>query len=414
MAHQDITTGIDIGTSRVRVVSLQTLPDGTQQIIGAADNEMEGMSKGSIKSIEEAVSSISECLESAERMIGIPIENAIVGISGPHIVTQNSKGVIAVAKANGEIQEEDVDRVLEAAQAVAVPANYEILHIIPKDFIVDDQQNIKDPIGMTGVRLEVNAQIILGATNQIRHLTKAIYRTGVDINDLVFSILANSESVLTKKQKELGVCLVNIGAATTSMVVYEEGNILQTKVLPVGSNHITNDIAIGLRTSIPTAEIVKLEYAQAIAKDVPKRDEIDLADITDTEEAGTNVSLKYVCEITQARLEEIFEMVNAELKEIKRDGLLPSGLIITGGGAKLPNLIELAKKKFSLPVFLGYPLEINTAIDKVNDTEYTQALGLALWGLQQNNSGGNFRLGSFSSVEKAVDKMKGLFKSLLP
>jgi len=414
MTHQEIVTGIDIGTSRVRVVSLQRLPDGSQQIIGAADNEMEGMSKGSIKSIEEAVSSISECLENAERMIGVPIENAIVGISGPHIVTQNSKGVIAIAKANGEIQEEDVDRVLEAAQAVAVPANYEILHIIPKDFTVDDQQNIKDPIGMTGVRLEVNAQIILGATNQIRHLTKAIYRTGVDINDLVFSVLANSESVLTKKQKELGVCLINFGAATTSMVVYEEGNILHTKVLPVGSNHITNDIAIGLRTSIPTAEVVKIEYAQALSKDVPKRDEIDLADITDTEEAGTNVSLKYIAEITQARAEEIFDMINSELKSINRDGLLPSGLVITGGGAKLPGLIDLAKKKFSLPVFLGYPLEINTTIDKVNDTEYTQAIGLALWGLQQGTPHGGFRLGSFSSVEKAVDKMKSLFQSLLP
>lgn len=414
MSYPEMITGIDIGTSRVRVVTLQKLADGSQQIIGAADNEMEGMSKGTIKSIDESVSSISECLEKAERMIGVPIENAVIGISGPHIVTQESKGVIAVAKANGEIQEDDVDRVLEAAQAVAVPANYEILHIIPRDFTVDNQQEIKDPIGMTGVRLEVSAQIILGSTNEIRKLTKCIYRTGVDIIDLVFSILANSTSTLTKKQKELGVCLINLGLATTAMVVYEEGNILHTKILPVGSGHITNDIAIGLRTSIPTAEIIKLEYAQAISKNLSKREEIDLSQISETEKEGTNISLKYVAEITQARLEEIFEMVNSELKSINRDGMLPSGIVITGGGAKLPGLIELAKNKFNLPVFLGYPLEINTTIDKANDPEYTQALGLAMWGLQQDGGRSGFRLGSFSSVEKAVDKMKDWFQSLLP
>ncbi|MFH1667766.1 MAG: cell division protein FtsA, partial [Candidatus Komeilibacteria bacterium] len=247
MAQSEIITGIDIGTSKVKIVSLQRLADGGVQIIGAADNEMEGVTKGSIKSIEESVSSISECLEKAERMVGFPIENAVIGISGSHIMTQESKGVIAVAKANGEIQEDDVDRVIEAAQAVATPPNYEILHIIPRDFTVDSQEGIKDPIGMTGIRLEVNAQIILGLTAQIRNLTKCIYRTGVDIVDLVFSILANAESTLTKKQKELGVCLINIGAATTSMIVYEEGNILHTTVLPIGSNHVTNDIAIGLR-----------------------------------------------------------------------------------------------------------------------------------------------------------------------
>ncbi len=414
MAQSEIITGIDIGTSKVKIVSLQRLADGGVQIIGAADNDMEGVSKGSIKSIEEAVSSISECLEKAERMVGFPIENAVIGISGSHIMTQESKGVIAVAKANGEIQEDDVDRVIEAAQAVATPPNYEILHIIPKDFTVDSQEGIKDPIGMTGIRLEVNAQIILGLTAQIRNLTKCIYRTGVDIVDLVFSILANAESTLTKKQKELGVCLINIGAATTSMIVYEEGNILHTTVLPIGSNHVTNDIAIGLRTSIPTAEIIKIEYGQAISADISKRDEIDLSEISDTEKEGSTVNTKYVSEIIQARLEEIFEMVNSELKGINRDGLLPSGIVITGGGAKLPDLIELAKKKLNLPVFMGYPLEINTTIDKVNDPEYTQSLGLALWGMRHGGSKGSLRLGSFSSVEKAVDRMKGWFQSLLP
>ncbi|MCR4280353.1 MAG: cell division protein FtsA [Candidatus Komeilibacteria bacterium] len=414
MAYSEHITGIDIGSSHVRIVTLQRAVDGGLQVIGAADSTIEGVSRGSIKSIEEAVSSISECLERAEKMMGVPIENAVVGISGTHIITQDSRGVVAVGKANGEIQEEDVDRVLEAAQAVATPPNYEILHIIPRDFTVDNQYNIKDPIGMTGVRLEVNAQIILGLSSHIRNLTKCIYRTGVDILDLVFSILANGESTLNKQQRELGVCLVNIGASTTSILVYEEGNILLSKVIPVGSAHITNDIAIGLRTSIPTAEIIKLEYAQAVSKDISKREELDLADVSETEKRGTMVSLKYIAEIAEARAEEIFGLINEELRGINRDGLLPSGIVLTGGGAKLPGLIDLAKKNLNLPVFLGYPINIDTMVDKVNDPEYTLALGLAAWGFKEPSQASGHRLGSFSSVENAVGKMKSWLSSLLP
>ena len=414
MAHAEIISGIDIGSSKVRVVSLQRLENGTISVVGAAEADMEGVAKGVIKSIDEAVSSISNCLEKSERMIGLPIENAVIGISGSHIVSQPSKGVVAVAKANGEIQEDDVNRVIEAAQAVAIPPNYEILHIIPFDFNVDNQDKIKDPVGMIGVRLEVNAKIILGLTSQIRNLTTCIYRTGVDIADLVFSILANAESTLTKKQKELGVALVNIGAATTSLIVYEEGNILQAKILPIGANHITNDLAIGLRTHTAVAELVKIEYGQAIARDINKRDEVDLADLAETEQKGTMISLKYVSEIIQARCEEILDMINAELRLINRDGLLPAGVIITGGGAKLPQLIELAKKKLGLPAFLGYPLEINSAIDKVNDPEYTQALGLALWGIKQGAGKKSLRDNPFSSTNQTVRRVRDWFSSLLP
>ncbi|HOZ36563.1 MAG TPA: cell division protein FtsA, partial [bacterium] len=257
-------TGLDIGTSYVRVVTGQFNPqDDNFYIIGCGEAPSSGISKGMIVSIEDAVSAITNCLEQSERMIGSPIERVFVGISGAQIITQESKGVVTVSRANGEIREDDVERALQAAQAVATPPNYEILHVIPKSFTIDNQAGIKDPLGMTGIRLEVSTQIILGLSSQIKNLTKAVYRTGVEIDDLVLSVLANAEGVLTKRQKELGVALINIGEASTSVAVFEEGDLLNTFVVPLGSNHLTADIAIGLRTSLDVAESIKLEYGQA-------------------------------------------------------------------------------------------------------------------------------------------------------
>ncbi|MBU1130647.1 cell division protein FtsA [Patescibacteria group bacterium] len=415
MAQPNIITGLDIGSSIIRLVALRRKDDGSLEIIGASEKISEGVAKGMITNIEDAVSSISEVLEQAERMTGLPIETAVVGISGTYITTLESTGVIAVAKADKEIMEEDVERAIEAAQAVATPPNYEILHVIPKDFTVDNQTGIKDPVGMTGVRLEVQTQIIMALSSQIKNLTKCIYRTGVDIADLVFGILACAESTLTKKQKELGVALVNLGSHTTSLVVFEEGDVLHSAVLPIGSNHITSDIAIGLRTSVETAEAIKTEVAQAKAGKVNKRNEIDLAKYSTTEKERTMVSEKHIAEITQARCEEIFGLIDKELKKINRSGLLPGGVILTGGGAKLPDLIELAKEKFKLPVFLGLPLGVeDSAIDKVNDPSYTTAVGLALWGSQSETKSARINLPSFSSVDQVMNKMKDWFKSLLP
>lgn len=416
MGQAEIITGLDIGSNNIRVVILQHTALGNWQIIGAAERAAEGMAKGMVTNIEDLVSSISEVLEQAERMVGLPVERAVVGISGTHIKTLNSTGVVAVAKANKEITEEDVERAIEAAQAVATPANYEILHVIPKDFTIDSQTGIKDPVGMTGVRLEVATQIIIGLSSQIKNLTKCVYRTGVDIDDLVFSVLGTCESTLTKKQKELGVVLVNLGAQTTSLIVYEEGDVLHTAVLPVGSNHITADIAIGLRTSIETAEAIKLEVANADPKKVSKRDEIDLAKYSTNEKERTMVPLKNITEIIQARAEEILGMVDKELKKINRSGLLPSGVVLTGGGAKLPGLLNLAKEKLKLPVFYGLPLGLeDNPIDKVNDPAYTTALGLALWGTHNLSGRGKIAFRPFKgSVDEVIGRMKDWFKSLLP
>lgn len=414
MAQPEIITGLDIGSSNIRAVILERRADGGFSVVGAAERYAEGVAKGMVTNIEDLVSSLSEVLEQAERMTGFGIERALVGISGTHIKTLESTGVVAVAKADKEIMEEDVARAIEAAQAVARPANYEILHVIPKDFTVDSQTGIKDPVGMTGIRLEVTTKIIMGLSAQIKNLTKCIYRAGVDVDDLVFGILASSESVLTKKQKELGVALVNLGSHTTSLIVYEEGDVLHTAVLPIGSNHITADLAIGLRTSFETAEAIKLEAASADAKKISKRDEVDLAKFSATEKERTMVSVKHIAEITQARAEEILSLIDKELKKIDRSGLLPSGVVLTGGGSKLNGFLDLAKEKLKLPVFLGLPLGLEDCpIDKVNDPAFACALGLALWGTQNAASRAHRRL-EFSSVDEVISKMKNWFKSLLP
>jgi len=413
MVYQELSTGIDLGSNKIRAVTIQKLNDNNWRVVGAAETESQGINKGLIIDIEAAVSSVSECLEKIERMIGTPVEKAAIGVSGTHIKTLESRGVVAVAKADGEIKEEDVNRVIEAAQTVATPPNYEILHVIPRSFSVDNQTDIKDPVGLSGVRLEVNTQIIMGLSSQVKNITKCIYRTGVDINELVFSILAAAESTLSKKQREIGVGLLNIGLSTTSLAVFEEDDVLTTAVLPIGSGHITSDIAIGLRTSLTTSEAVKLEFGNALADKVNKRDEFNLNKIDPEEKEKSFVSLKHVAEITQARAEEIFSLADKELKNIDRSGMLPAGIILTGAGANLPGLVELAKKEFKLPVFMGKPLELDTAVDKVDNPAFTTALGLALWG-RQSAKKGSLHLPRISSIEGSVGRIKEWFKSILP
>ena len=277
-----LITGIDIGSSAVRIAVGQIINQGSGellQILGCAEVPAEGIHKGIITSIDDAVSSVAACLERAERLAGAQVSHAIVGISGSHILSQQSKGVVAVAKPDGEITEEDVVRAVEAARTVATPVNYEILHVIPKTFTVDGQSGIKDPTGMTGVRLEVDAQIIQGVSSQIKNISRVVYRTGLEIDSLVLSILAAADVVTTQRQKELGVAVVNIGASTTSIAIYEEGDVLHTAILPIGSEHITSDIAIGLRTSIDVAERVKTQFGTVLPKAVGRKEEIFLAEL---------------------------------------------------------------------------------------------------------------------------------------
>lgn len=415
---EDIIAGLDIGSTAVRLVIGQKIsgPSGEElQIIGAVSSPTAGVSKGVVNSIEETTSSISACLEKAERIIGVPISNVWVGINDPHIKCERSKGVVAVSKSDGEINEADVARAIEAARALAVPVNYEILHVMPIKFSVDNQNDIKDPIGMSGIRLEVEALIIQGLSTQTKNLTKAIFRTGLEIEDLVIAPLAAAEAVLSPKQKELGVALINIGSSTTSLAVYEERNLLHAAVLPIGSEYITNDIALGLRCPINLAERIKLEHGHANASLFDKDEEIDISNLVKEEDVNDDISIvskKYISEIIEARVEEIFDKIDKELEKIDRSGMLPAGAIFTGAGSQLSGLIDVAKHKLRLPAALGQSKNVNVVIDKVKSPEFLPALGLVIWGA--NEDAGQSSSGFNKSVGNIFGKAKNIFQKIIP
>lgn len=406
--------GIDIGSTAVRIAVGQKLPQGDKEqvhVIGAAEVPSEGISRGVINSIEDAVSSVSACIEKVERMTGAQLTSAWVAVSGANVGLLESKGVIAVSKADGEIREDDVERAVEAAQTVATPVNVEIIHVIPKTFTVDQQKGIKDPVGMNGIRLEVDTQIVHGPSSHLKNLQKCVYRTGVNMERMVVGILAASEVVATPRQKELGVAVLNIGGSSSTISVFEQGDLLHMASIPVGSEHVTSDIAIGLRTSIDIAERVKLQYAGAVAKDVPREEEINLRELgADDDEL---VSRKYVSEIVQARLEEILEKSDKELKRIGRSGLLPAGVILTGGGSKLAGLVDLAKQKLRLPASLGYPIGVSSITDRVNDLAFTTAIGLVQWGIGETPGDGKRRGGVMSKFKPVANKVTDHLKRWL-
>ncbi len=419
---ENIVAGLDVGSTSIRLVIGQQKNEEERhdlQIIGAVDVPAQGISKGAVKSIEDVTSSISECLEKGERMIGVPLESVWVVINSPNVKCEKSRGVVAVGRSDGEINQDDIERALEAARALSVPSNYEILHVIPIKFTVDNQDDIKDPIGMTGVRLEVETLIIQCLSSQIKNLTKSIFRTRLDIDDLVLSPLAAAEAVITDKQKELGSALVNIGSATTSLAVFEEGELLHTAVIPIGSEHITADVAIGLRCPISLAEKIKVRYGSSTPERFNKKDQIDISELAhegDVEEGTKEISSKYLADIIEARVEEIFEKVDEEFKRIDRSGMLPGGVVLIGGGAKLDNIVDTAKKQLRLPVSMGENNNIQIIVDKVNEPEFLSALGLVAWANQtmEPQSGFNFRLPKSDKVNQVFSKMKDWIKSLIP
>jgi cell division protein FtsA len=413
MAKEDFLVGLDIGSANIRVCIGKMDPERQlPSIVGIGEHAANGIRKGMVVDLEEAVSSISGALEKAERMVGSAVESAFVSVSGDQISSTISKGVIAVAKADGEITEDDVTRAIEAAQAVSMPPNQEILHIIPRSFNVDDQKGIKDPVGMTGVRLEVEALIIYAASNLVKNATKAIFRAGVDIEDLVLAPLAAAQAVLTKRQKELGCLLIDIGGSTTGIAVFEEGELLQTTILPIGGAHISNDVAIGLRTSIDVADKVKVEYGFANPSEVEQTEEIDLSKIDPSEDEM--VSKKHIAEIIEARLAEIFEMVDRELRRLRRSAKLPAGAVLTGAAAKLPGIIDVAKRELKLPIQIGFPKELPFAVDKIDDPAFATSVGLVLWAADMRSHGRTPGGKGIKVLTGTLGKVKNWVKSLLP
>ena len=418
--NNSIVVGIDVGSTNVRtVIAQQSRDEENPRVIGVSIVPSFGIRRGVITDVEDVVKAVNESVEKAERMAGIQVKRAILNIGGSDIGFQSSKGVIAIGRADGEVIEDDVNRVISEAQIISLPMNREIVHVIAKKYRLDDQDNIKDPLGMKGVRLEVDALVIEGSSAHIKNISKCAYQANIEIDDLVLEPLAAAKSVLNKKQKELGVVLINIGGGTTSLAVYEEGDLVHTAIIPVGAGHITNDIAIGLRTSIDVAEKIKLEYGSALSRDTNKKEGIDLAQI-DSQEEGV-VSRYHVAEIIEARFEEIFSLVQKELKLIGKAGLLPSGAVLVGGGAKMTHAGDLAKEILGLPVQIGFPLGLGGMLDKVDDPSFATAAGLVLWAQQQgavsssesflsSKTVGMFTRGTGETVEKARE----WFKKFLP
>lgn len=415
MSKSDIIVGIDIGSSNVRTVIVQNFPEEElPRIIGVGVAASQGLRRGVIVDIDEAVRSITQSIQQAEITSGVRVDSATVSLGGTHITSQNSKGVVAVGRADGEVEEDDVARVINAAQAISIPANKEIVHIIPKTYSLDDQKDIKDPLGMSGVRLEVDSLIIEGSTPFIKNLVKCFEQARIGIQELVLAPLAGAKAVLTKRQRELGVVLVDIGGGTTSLAVYEENELLHTSVLPIGGSHITNDIAIGLRTSIDVAEKVKIEFGSALPKEINKKDEINLSEIDSSEEGF--VSRYHVAEIIEARLEEIFIMLNKELKNIEREKLLPAGVVLVGGGAKIPGAVDLAKNILGLPAQTGFPIPLGGLVDKVDEPAFSTTIGLILWELEneeKNRDGGSiFKNKAIGIVSGGTNDLIGALKKM--
>jgi cell division protein FtsA len=410
MAKPRVVASLDIGSSKIRTV-VGTLEEdtGNPNVIGVGIAPSTGLRKGAVIDVEETINSITASLEDAERMAGEPINHIFLGIGGNHIESINSKGVIAIAQDENEISEDDVDRVLEAAQAVTIPPNRRILRIIPKTFTVDEQKGIKYPVGMSGIRLEVEAHIMTGLVPTIKNIEKCVLQAGVDINDIIPNALASAEAVLSKRQKELGVIVIDVGCGATSVSVFEDGTILHTSTIPVGGENVTNDIAIGLRTSIDTAEKIKIEYGSCSLDDIAERETIDLSLLSKVD--THTVSKKQMCQIIEARYQEIFMLVKDELAKIHRDGMLPAGVILTGAASKVSGATDLARETLNLPVQIGFPQNYDGVVDKIDDPAYATAIGLLIWGSKfEGKSYGTKSI----NLKKGVGTMKKWFKGLIP
>lgn len=423
MKKDHVFVGLDLGSSAIRIAAGQSVqsPDKRDgfHVLGIAEVPSQGISKGNITSLEDAVSAISACMEQAERQIGLPISEATVGVNGTFVSMHLAKGIIGVSRPEGDIRSEDVDRAIESARATINPANQEILHILPRSFMVDGQTGIKDPVGMQGIRLEVDTHIVQGLSTNIRNVTQAVYRTGLEVTELVYAPLALAELLTTRRQRDVGVCVACIGASTTGLAVYENGELLAAVTIPIGADHITSDVAIGLRVSLDTAEQIKCSCGTAAAEHLPKRgDEIDVAAFGGEE--SEIVPLRFVAEIIQARVEELFEKIDQELKRIDRQGMLPAGLLLTGGGAKLPGMVEVAKRILRLPCAMAQTRLQSSMPELVDDPRMSTAIALASWAFEnerrETSSPRPFRGAGrsreiFSKLSKPFSK---LFKSFLP
>jgi cell division protein FtsA len=458
MPQNRIITAIDVGTDKcVTLIASSDLETNKLRVMGVAAVPSRGMKKSQIIDLEKVLESITESLDGAERMAGLDVKSAFVSLGGGHIASQNSKGVVAVASPDQEIIPDDVERVIEAARAVSLPSDRDIIHVVPKDFKVDSQDGIKDPVGMTGVRLESEAHIITGMNTAMRNMEKCIVDLGLTVEKFVFSGLASSEVVLSETEKELGVAVLDIGAGTSSVCVFVDGSLEYSKSLPIGARHISQDIALGCRVSLDTAEKIKLSLAddpfhvvnplpgeskQEFGKRRKKLDELKLSNFID-EPSDEVLSKRFIVEtVMMPRIQEIFELFAKELKEKHLLNQIPAGVVITGGGAQTIKIAEIARRQLNLPARVGNPVELDGLTSDIQKPSFATSVGLLVYGRKQgggapasrgglgsifssfslggssrsensSNASNNRGLGNFKS-QNLLKKITNLLKSLLP
>lgn len=431
MARDRIVTGIDIGTSKITTLIASVNDDNAIRVIGVSTVASRGLRKGQIVNIEEATSGISQSLEGAERMAGTSVASAYLLTGGNHIASLNSHGVVAVAEPDKEITENDVKRVIDAAKAISLPQSREILHIIPRGYLVDGQEGIVDPVNMTGVRLEVDTHLITGGSISIRNLYRCVEELGVEVESVIFGGLASSYATLSDTERELGVVLVDIGGGTTDVAIYVDGALSYSSVIPVGAINITKDLAAGLRISLESAEKIKLALGQqqknpvlpeeeAAKTKTDRNDEIDVSNLMLVEEIKT-ISRKTLVEgIVKPRLNEIFSLVGLEIKKSGFGGMTPSGIVLTGGGALSVGAVESARRNLAMSVHIGIPKNISGLIDEIITPAYAASVGLLLYGIKADKHisaplfGNIGKIGSRLPIKGIAGKMINLIKSFLP
>jgi cell division protein FtsA len=371
--------GLDIGTSKVVALVGEVNENGEVEIVGIGSHASRGLKKGVVVNIESTVQSIQRAVEEAELMAGCQIHSVYVGIAGSHIRSLNSHGIVAIR--DREVQSLDVERVIDAAQAVAIPADQKILHILPQEFIIDNQEGVKDPLGMSGVRLEAKVHLVTCAVNAIQNIEKCVRRCGLEVEDVILEQLASSYAVLTDDEKELGVCLVDIGGGTTDIAIFTEGAIKHTGVIPIAGDQVTNDIAMALRTPTQHAEEIKIKYACALTQLTGVDETIKVPSVG--ERQPRDLSRQALAEVVEPRYDELFTLIQAELRRSGFEDLIPAGIVLTGGTSKMEGAVELAEEIFHMPVRLGAPNAISGLMDIVRNPIYATGVGLLNYGQNQ-------------------------------
>jgi cell division protein FtsA len=405
MAKQDrYVVGLDIGTTKTCAIIGEIHEDGRLDIVGIGSCASRGLRKGVVVNLDATVEAIKKATEEAELMSGVGVEKVYVGIAGSHIKGFNSRGVVAVSSKDREITREDIQRVIDAAKAVSIPQDREILHVLPQEFIVDEQDGIGDPLGMSGTRLEANVHIITGAITSAQNIITCVNRAGIEVADTVLQQLASAESILTPDEKELGVALVDVGGGTTDLAIFEKGAIWHTAVLAIGGEHFTNDIAVGLRTPVAEAEKIKKKHGVAMASLVEESDTIEVPSVGGRK--PRIVSRRMLCEIIQPRAEEVLHLVHDEIRRAGYEKTLNSGLVLTGGGAIMEGVPEMAEQIFDLPVRRGTPQNLSGLVDVVSSPVFATAVGLVSYGYQRRLQLRKGRQQSASALAKIGSRLK--------